>query len=181
MYHVTFGAPPVGTAEFARYFRSQVGRRHRSWSISHERDLVSQCFTWCASKWYLGWLNWWGDWSCVGEKRLIRNLISPHSPIATQGNRGISIFEKCKLGMAGLGGLVVLYVLSLLAVPVSAVCYLRNRRYYNDKRNLQGSLEHSYRQDIPRLGPDVALEYHGLETYIDLLENEDDLVLELED
>jgi hypothetical protein len=178
MYHVTFGSPPVGTADFATYFNSQLGC-HQSWSISHEQDLIPQCFTWCASKRCLKRLNWWSDWCCVGEQRFITKMTSREPLITTKKKVNIGIFEKCKMVLAGLGSLVALCLGSLLAVPASTVCYLLRLRYYKGKRDLQANqenLEYSYRHGkLPAPRSNVGLEHHSLQTYIDLIQNEDDL------
>jgi hypothetical protein len=178
MYHVTFGSPPVGTADFATYFNSQLGR-HQSWSISHEQDLIPQCFTWCASKRCLKRLNWWSDWSCVGDQRFMTKPTSREPLIATEKKPNSGTFEKFKLVLAGLGGLVALCVCSLLAVLVGTVCYVLRRRCYKGNRDLQANqenLECSYRHGkSPALRSNVDLEYHSLQTYIDLIQNKDDL------
>jgi hypothetical protein len=183
MYHVTFGSPPVGTPAFATYFSSQLGR-HQSWRVSHERDLIAQCFSWCATKWYLKRLNWWTDWSCVGHEVRIRKLIHPDAAIAIDGSREIGIFGKFKFFLAGFGGLLTLFVSSVLAVPVSAVTYIRWWGYYSDKRIQQANEEdpgYSYKYGNLRIvRPDVGLEYHSLQRYIELIEDEDDLEISMD-
>jgi hypothetical protein len=171
MQHVTFGSPPVGTANFETYFHSQLGR-HGSWRVSHDLDLISQCFAWCASKWYLGWLKWWSDWSCVGVD-ITREVISSKSSIAAEKNHEVGFFGKCKFGLAGFVSLGTLYVLSLLAIPVSTVAYLRNRSYYGtdiSPQEDQDSQSRPYEHGKPpTVRPNVGLEYHSLQKYIDLM------------
>ncbi|KAH7138647.1 Alpha/Beta hydrolase protein [Dendryphion nanum] len=157
MYHVTFGSPPVGTAAFASYFSTKMGL-HQSWNISHERDMIPQCFSWCASKWYLRPLNWWSDWSCIGEKRFIRKLKSPEPSVITEEKGKVGIIDKCKWGTAGLGALGMLYGLSVFAIP-----------------NPPKGPKNPYREIVTPLGENVGLEYHSLQRYIDLMEDENDL------
>ncbi|EON68821.1 hypothetical protein W97_08079 [Coniosporium apollinis CBS 100218] len=174
MYHVTFGSPPVGTAAFASYFSTKMDR-HQSWSISHERDMIPQCFSWCASKWYLRPLNWWGDWSCVGEKRFITKLGSREPSVTTEENGKVGIIEKCKWGTAGLGALGMLYGLSIFAIPISGVWYFCRLPYYKSKKNPPKGPKNTYGKCVTPLGENVGLEYHSLQRYIDLMENENDL------
>ena len=181
MYHVTFGSPPVGTVTFAEYFESQVYAkkseldRHHSWSISHEQDLIPQCFSWCASQPYLGRLRWWSDWSCVGKRRLITRARTQEPSVATEESDGIGIMEKFKLGIAGSGALAILYGSSLLAIPTSGAWYFLNWCYYKRKETPPKTSEYPYDDITPSLVENVGLEYHSLQRYIDLMETENDL------
>lgn len=94
LYHVTFGAPPVGTKAFAQYF-DQTIRPYYSLSISHCRDMIPQCFSWCASKWYLRRLHWWGNWSCVGKKGIITK-VHEQAPLISKEKGGVSLVNKVK-------------------------------------------------------------------------------------
>jgi hypothetical protein len=178
MYHVTFGSPPVGTADFAKYFHSQLGR-HQSWNISHKRDIIPQCFSWCASKCILRRLKWWNDWSDVGVKRFITKETSQAQAVVAKGNPEIAFFEKGKLLVAGVLAFLGLGMCTLLVVPASAVRYLWRLGYYKKQKRRQMSQEdwdYTYGQDEPpRVGSDVGLEFHSLQRYIDLIEADADL------
>jgi hypothetical protein len=170
MYHVTFGAPPVGTTAFAEHF-DKIIHPHRSLSISHSRDMIPHCFSWCASKRYLRWLRWWGNWSCVGKRSIITKTNGHHAPVSKETN-GTSCINKCKWALIGVGTLTTLFVTSVLAVPISAACYLSYRKYYKRKPNPTADYNKSQREPAPELVNEVGLEYHSLQKYIELLEDE---------
>ncbi|KAK5079530.1 hypothetical protein LTR70_009188 [Exophiala xenobiotica] len=167
IFHATFGAPPVGTKAFADYFDQEM-RGHQSFAISHCRDMIPQCFAWCGSKWYLGWLGWWGDWSGVGEKKVIYRLGDQ-----VEGTKQVGLKDKIIFG--GIGALILgtLFLSSLFAIPASTVWYLRHRNFFKSKENPPANWSTTQRESDPLIGNDVGLHYHSLQRYIDFLEDDD--------
>jgi hypothetical protein len=179
MFHATFGAPPVGTRDFAEYFNKKIVP-HESWSIAHSQDLVPVCFAWCGSKWYLRWLNrwggWWMDWSTIGEKRLITKTDDQEIPISVAG-RWESITDTATWGTFGLGALTCLGLSSLAAIPASAASYLWHQGYYKNIVNPQGNWTNPQAGNEMLIEHDVGTKYHSLEKYIELLKDDSNLEL----
>ncbi|KAK8007070.1 hypothetical protein PG989_001060 [Apiospora arundinis] len=173
LFHATFGAPPVGTTTFKTYFDEKMSP-HRSWAIYHCRDVIPQCFAFCASTWRLGWLGplgWWSGWSRVGEQTPI-NLES-NTQNQADGRKKMRCKDRlkwCGIVLASLGFLIFS---NSICVIVGLVWYLRHRRYFKDKENPRTISNHT-RGNADRLdSEEVGLAYHSLQLYISLLDRPD--------
>ncbi|KAH8194183.1 hypothetical protein TruAng_011653 [Truncatella angustata] len=167
LFHVTFGAPPVGTAEFAKFFNVEISP-HESFAVFHEQDVVSQLFAFCDSKWYSRWIGWWNDWSRVGTKRPISKVLENQPDIGAT----IKLSDKCKWGVVLVGTLCFLMV-SKLCVPFSWIWYLWHQKYYCEKENPKVDWKYNKGEHDRPIKKDVGLKYHSLKNYIKLLEHPD--------
>ena len=196
--HATFGAPPVGTAAFAAHF-AQRTRFHRSYAVIHERDGIPKCFAWFGSKgssqWrilrWLRWLGWWSDWNRVGKELVMRKLIASKSSQDTGlPDKTVSTMDKAKAGFVGAGAVAFVCIGQVLAVPLSLlappIAWLIDRtseqKYYGTQANPPGDWKTAgpwadgvdEPSDEDKNLEHVGLEYHSLQKYIGLLEEDDD-------
>ena len=189
IFHVSFGAPPIGTQRFREYFNSHFNtpaRRHQSWAFYHEQDLVANCFAWCGSRWYLGWLGWWGDWRSVGKRVMLTTEAPPLPPlpagqpqsgkIESYLSRVWTKFSKIIiwpiLGSGVMFGMLLMYAASLIAIPVAGVRYWLpgcRREITNPPANWGTGRRP---KDDPPIGVQLGLEYHSLHTYIGVMERD---------
>ncbi|CAH0044692.1 unnamed protein product [Clonostachys solani] len=182
VFHATFGAPPVGTNRFAKFFEEEM-KGHKSYAVFHERDIVAKCFAWCGSIPVVKYLGWWSDWSRAGKEEILRKPDTQASH-ASQRENGLSLKDGAKsLGIL-VGTLLFLGVSSLttpLSILITPVCWLVDWKYYSKQKNPPSRWEDTRSEDngnIQALGEDpnlnqVALKYHSREKYIKLLEDPD--------
>ncbi|KFA56326.1 hypothetical protein S40293_11255 [Stachybotrys chartarum IBT 40293] len=191
VFHATFGAPPVGTTRFAEFFRNKM-QGHESFAVFHERDIIAKCFAWCGSIPAVRCLGWWSNWSRAGEERIIRKpgIQASH---ASQRENGLSWRALLRASMTTDGlkscGILVGTLLFLgfsslttpLSILITPVCWLVDWKYYSKQKNPPSHWEDTESEDhgnTQALSEDpnlkhVALEYHSLEKYIELLEGPD--------
>ncbi|KAK5056195.1 hypothetical protein LTR84_012748 [Exophiala bonariae] len=171
LYHATFGAPPVGTAEFGRYFKRKL-RSHQSIAVFHKKDVIPQVFAYCQSNWRLRWLGWWQDWSRVGDQRQMSKLSTRNGQPAT-GTR-MTCMDKFKWAVVGTITVSSLLLANLGCVFGGIYMYLRSQTTYKDKENPTLNLTRPRREEDRLSKADVkeiGLEYHIMERYIELLED----------
>jgi len=143
-------------------------RRHQTWAISHQLDIIPQCFAGCGSKQLLSLLPWWGDWNIVGQKITIQRVDNQRMQ-----EMHIRLRDKIQFSALGLLMLWVLFASSLCAIPVSALHYLRHKCFFQsmenpprDWRAIRGESDH-----LP--DKNVGVNYHSLQKYIELLKDDD--------
>jgi hypothetical protein len=170
LFHVTFGAPPVGTADFAGYFQREI-TPYKSWAILHHRDIVPQFFAFCGSKSPSCWQGWWSNWRRVGEQMHISKVLS--SQHQSDGDKSMTCMDKLKWGIVGLGTLAFLISSNVLCFIGGSFWYLRHWKDFKGKENPRGNSVYPKGKCDLLITKEVGLEYHSIQRYIDLLGSSD--------
>jgi hypothetical protein len=115
----------------------------------------------------------------------IMKLTSQEPYEATERAHGISVIEKCKFLIAGLGVLIGLSVLRMLVVPISLLWYFQASSTGSFRRYRLAELKEDYEyphghEKPPAHSPNLGLNFHSLQTYIDLMQYENDLETPIE-
>ncbi|KAJ9614400.1 hypothetical protein H2200_002536 [Cladophialophora chaetospira] len=191
IFHATFGAPPVGDADFQRFFNSHFNQQdlnppknqsqHKSWSIYHQRDLVASIFAYCGTKTLVKRLGWWGDWRGVGHRVRLTHLVASPDNERNWLERiwdCISYYGRLTLfGFLTFDLLAFLYVSSwILGIPAALIYYpWYLLRYFvlNPRPREITMPEHGWgggrRSRDPPPSQPVDTEYHSLHRYIELM------------
>jgi len=165
---------------------------HESWAVFHERDIIAKCFAWCGLIPVIKWLGWWSDWSRAGDEKIIRKAGCQASPASQRENgfswrallRAFLTPDGLKCGLIFVGTLLFLGFSSLttpLSMLITPVCWLVDWKYYIKQKNPPSNWEDTKSEDcgdVQGLSEDpnlnqAALEYHSLEKYIELLDDND--------
>jgi hypothetical protein len=113
----------------------------------------------------------------------IMKLTSQEPYEATERAHGISVLEKCKFLIAGLGFLIGLSVLRMLVVPISLLWYFHAPSSFRRYRLAELKEDYEYlhgHTNPPAHSPNLGLNFHSLQTYIDMMQYENDLETPIE-